>query len=131
MPSKMFLWLSRLLFRVLKLGAALPPRTIDAPPLGTFSHGFGDGERDRSARPNRGLEGNDLAVSVSNARPRTAGPLGGEMFCGGVPLFQSSLIPFPTRFLMRRKAFDESSESSPVVSSGDAEPSSLPKIGDR
>lgn len=102
-----------------------------APPLPTFSHGFGEGERDRSGRPTRELDGNDLAVSGSNARPRIADPLGGEISCGGVPLLQNSLMPFPTRLLMRRKAFDESSDSSPVVSSGDAEPVSLPNNGDR
>lgn len=69
-PSKIPLWPSFLLFRLVYAGAALPPRIIDVPPLVTFSHGLGDGERDRAARPINGLEGRDRTVSFPRVRPR-------------------------------------------------------------
>lgn len=37
---------------------------------------------------------------------------------GGEPLFKMSVIPLPTRFLMRKNALPESSDSSPLASSG-------------
>lgn len=130
-PSKIPLWPSFLLFRLVYAGAALPPRIMDVPPLVTFSHGLGDGERDRAVRPINGLEGRDRTVSFPRVRPRWTPPTSGEVDLGGDPLFSKSVIPLPTRFLIRKKALLESSDCSALASSPPLLLSSLPRSGDR